>query len=273
MTAEICTQCGRALSSVKRRLDGVSRCGECQLGRVAAQSGSADCCQTLTVSGTPSALTPSTTTPEIVDLPLIGEDIQLLLADASAPIVPRSRTFGEWLSGADAATIDYQKKIVAGDRANALLRQRRETITEITLLAEQAATARRGQLESRLAEVKLQDEIATRLATRQARLQLAVMTETEKQRRLLKAAEPQPSIRERVLTEYREDRQARVQAADQMLADFLNEARLVCESRASIHERALRLRNLLDVFELDEESLPDDARWLLRTAERLSNGS
>jgi hypothetical protein len=58
-----------------------------------------------------------------------------------------------------------------------------------------------------------------------------------------------------------------------MLDDFLDEVRSVCGSRASIHERALRLRNLLDVFELDEECLPADARWILQAAERTRNAT
>ena len=79
--------------------------------------------------------------------------------------------------------------------------------------------------------------------------------------------------RERVLEEMRHDRKARVNAGDQMLEDFVQEVASVTGSRANIHERALRIRNLLEVFEQDEESLPADARWILHVADRQRDGS
>lgn len=208
----------------------------------------------------------ATATPEL-DLPLVGEDIRRLLVEASAPIVPRSRTVGEWFSGVSAAEIDYHKKLVAGDHANALLRQRREAITEIRLLANEAATARRAQLEARLAEVELQDRIAERLATRPARLRLAVAAEAEKQRKLLAPAEPELSEREQAVQDHRDTLRARARAKRGALADFLASIRDVFESGASDEQRATEIRELLSVYRQPETVLSPKIRRFLEYVE------
>lgn len=270
MTAIACTHCGRPLPSVRRRSDGAMRCAQCELDRISGPGAPLVPDSQALVPLRPSsdfAVAGPTVTPELVDLPLIGQDIQLLLAEASAPIVARSRTFGEWIGGVNTAEVDYQRKIVAGDRANALLQQRRETITEIRLLAEQAATARREQLEARLAEVELQDQIAERVATRQVRLQLAVASEAEKQRRLLAPAEPELSVREQAVQDHRDTLKARASAKRGALADLLASVRDVFESGASEEQRATEIRDLLSVYRQPETVLSARIRRFLEYVE------
>ena len=204
---------------------------------------------------------------------LVADDIRQLLAEATAPVEDRLRTLTEWWNDVDIREQQLAKKIQAGRTANVLAVQRVELMNSANQMVLMAVNLRRQALEAELAELKLAEEIAARKALRDLRLHTQRVIEEAKHRKLLEPAASPTSERDRVLDEHRRDRQAQVRAADEMLRDFMNEVHLACESRASIHERALRIRNLLSVFEMDDESLPADAKWILRTAERLRDVS
>ena len=205
--------------------------------------------------------------------PLITEDIQRLIVEASAPVEDRPRTFSEWCNGEDVREKQLAKKIQAGRTANVLVKQRAEFMASVSEIAKKADDFRHERLEAQLAELELQDRIAERTSLRDVRLATQRAIEVGKHRKLLEPERTPESERERTLDEYRRDRQARARVGRELLDDFLREVHLVCESRASIHERALQLRNVLAAFEMDEESLPADARWILKTSEKLRDGA
>jgi len=221
---------------------------------------------------------------------LSGADLQRLLLDASSPIEYRSRSFLEWFNDVDVVNEQLQKKFWAGDAAEALMEQRLEFVDTLMKAARRVEAFHRERLEAELDALKLEDEINELLALRSIRLATKVAQEVKQYQKALesdrptqepprqeaappKRTKPVKPERERVLDELRRDRKARVNAADQMLEDFLREVAIVSGSRASIHERALQIRSLLEVFEQDEESLPGDARWILHVAERRRDAS
>ena len=204
---------------------------------------------------------------------LVADDIKQLLAEATAPVEDRLRTITEWWNDVDIREQQRAKKIQAGRTANVLATQRVELMNSANQMVLMAVNLRRQTLEAELAELKLAEEIAARKALRDLRLRTQRVIEEAKHRKLLEPAAPPRPERERILEEHRRDRLARTQAGQEMLTDFLNEVRLVCDSRASIHERALQIRNLLSAFEIDEESLPADARWILKTSEKIRDAS
>lgn len=218
---------------------------------------------------------PALSAPEL-DQPLMTPAIKQLVDEAAAPVVGRRRTLSEWLNDVDIREKQLAHKIQAGRTAVVLVQQRTELIAAVGEMVRTASGIRRQILEDHLAELRLQDEIVEHVAVRNGRLRTQIALEQERQRQLLEPPAPpppQPSERDLVLAEHRQDRLDRAKAGDQMLEDFLREVHLICESRAGIHERALRLRNLLDVFEIDEESMPADARWILRTSEKFRDAS
>lgn len=222
-----------------------------------------------------SATLPALSAPEL-DQPLVTPAIKQLVDEAAAPIVDRCRTLSEWFNDVDIREKQLAQKIQAGRTAVVLVQQRTELIAAVGEMVRTASGIRRQILEDHLAELRLQDEITEHTVLRDGRIRTQIALEQERQRQLLEPPAPpppQPFERDLVLAEHRQERLGRAKAGDQMLEDFLREVHLICESRASIHERALRLRNLLDVFEIDEESMPADARWILRTSEKLRDVS
>jgi hypothetical protein len=222
---------------------------------------------------------------------LSGDDLQRLLVDASRPIEYRSRTLLEWFNNVDVVGEQLQTKFRAGDAAQALMEQRLEFVDTLMDAARRVEDFNRERLEAELDALKLEDEINEVLALRSIRLATKLAQEVKQYQRALepdrpeqqparqeaspapKRVKPTKTERERVLDEVRRDRKARFSAADQMLEDFLREVEIVAGGRASIHERALQIRSLLEVFEQDEESLPGDARWILHVAERRRDAS
>ena len=199
---------------------------------------------------TPARASAAMAVPELQQL-LVADDVRQLLVESSMRIVDRRRTLGEWYRGADLRQEQIDKKIAAGQAAKTLIGQRVDIMKSASEMVQVAANLRRQKLEAQRDELKLEREIAA----------------------LSGEAEAPRSERERVLEEHRENRQARLRASDEMLQDFLGEVRQVCDSRASIHERALRLQNLLTVFEMPEDALPADAVWILKASERIRDAS
>ena len=277
MNADICKTCAHCGQDfwwtvqeqgdfAKRRLRTPKRCPDCRPAQRKPPAQQADAL----VRREPSSM--AMTFPDLQKL-LVADDIKQLLAEATAPIEDRFPTLWEWWNDIDIRQEQLANKIRAGRTANVLAAQRVALMESANKMVAMAINQRRQALEAELAELKLKEEIAERHALRDLRLQTQRAIEEAKHRKLLEPPKTPIPVRDRVLDEHRLDRQAQVRAADEMLRDFLSEVRLACESRASIHERALRIRNLLSVFEMDEESLPADARWILTTAERLRDAS
>ena len=204
-------------------------------------------------------------------------DINQLLDEATTPITDRRRTFFEWLRGIDPRAEQIARKMAAAKTADELVVQRTVLFKHLQQMVTAMADAEVATLEAqikvqqaRLVALELEDKINERLALRDVRLQVQRAVEAK---RLREHTETGVSERERVLEEHRENRQARLRASDEMLQDFLGEVRQVCDSRASIHERALRLQNLLSVFEMPEDALPADAVWILKASERIRDAS
>jgi hypothetical protein len=204
---------------------------------------------------------------------LITDGIRQLMAEASAPIEYRFPTFSQWWNNENVRQKQIAEKIAAGQAATTLLRQRIDCMALVSEITKRADEFRRERIAAQLADQELQDQIAERQALREVRLATQCALEAQKHQKLLEPAPTAQSERELVLAEYREDRQARTRAGRELLEDFLREVQLVCDSRTSIHARALQLRNVLSAFEMDEESLPADARWILTTAEKLRDGA
>lgn len=277
MNADIrktCARCGERFwwtvgeqeDFAQRGLRSPRRCADCRAARKMAPAEQAQALVRRAPAST------AMTFPELQQ-PLITEDIRRLIAEASAPVEDRLRTFSEWWKDENVREKQLAKKIQAGRMANVLVKQSAEFMASVSELAKKADDFRRERLEARLAELELQDRIAERTSLRDVRLATQRAIETGRHRKLLEPETSPKSERQRVLADHRRDRQARVRAGRTMLTDFLNEVHIVCDSRASIHERALQIRNLLAAFEMDEESLPVDARWILRTAEKIRDAS
>ena len=205
---------------------------------------------------------------------LITEDIERLLAESAAPVVARTRTFEEWINGVDIHAQQLAQKREASDTAHALMKNHVEIVYSVLAIAEKANQVELAKLQTELAKLKIRDEMQERNALRELRLDTQRLLEQKRQEKL-REPEPPPPLpeRERVLHEHRQDRQARTRAGREHVEDFLQEVALVCESRASIHERALQLRNILSAFEMGDEELPADARWILEMSEKLRDAS
>jgi hypothetical protein len=204
---------------------------------------------------------------------LIPDGIRQLMAEASAPIEYRSPTLVEWWNDEDVREKQMSGKISAGHAANTLLRQRIDCMALVSEITKRADEFRRERIAAQLADLELQDRIAEWQALRESRLAMQVALEARKHQKLL---EPEPTPRperEIVLEEHQLDRRARTRAGRELIEDFLREVQLVCDCKTSIHARALQLRNVLAAFEMDEDSLPADAHWILTTAEKLRDGA
>ena len=210
--------------------------------------------------------------PELGEMPL-GPDIQQLVERTSALLEDRPQTFFEWWNNVDVVEVQLAKKIEFGRAALVLIKQRTEIMASVGRVMLTSAEQRRHLLETQLASTQLEEQIALQHELRDVRRDTQRAIEEGKQRKLLEPARTRESVREQVVEDRRADLQAQLRAGDQMLRAFLQEVHLICESRASIHERALRLQNLLNVFELGEEALPADAIWILRTSEKLRDAS
>ncbi|HVZ23399.1 MAG TPA: hypothetical protein VG871_20145 [Vicinamibacterales bacterium] len=220
---------------------------------------------------------------------LAGDDLKQLLAEASRPIEHRSRTFLEWFNDVDIINQQVQEKFAAGDTLQSFMEQRLTLFDTLAKAARRVEDFQHERLEAELKTLTLEDEINEELALRSIRVATKVARAVAEYQKALqpdrsgevrqesapapKRQKPAKTERERVLDDVRRDRKARVHAADDMMRDFLREIDIAAGCRASIHERALRIRVLMDVFEQDEESLPGSARWILHVAERERDAS
>lgn len=208
--------------------------------------------------------------------PMFTEDIKRLLLEASAPVEDRLRTFSEWWNDTDIQARQLANKVQAGQTANTLVKQRLELMTLLADIADRETGERRRQLETQLAELELEHKIAELQSLQSVRLETQRVFHEQKLQNLTNPPPPPPPpvpARERVLTEHRENRSARARAANERLDDFFSDIRLACERRTDIHERALRIRQVLEVYEMDEDALPAEARRILTADEGLRDVS
>ena len=198
-------------------------------------------------------------------------DLQQLLTDATAPVVARRRTFFEWLSDIDPVAAQLAKKFEAATTADELVRQRTvllEHLEKMLIAVTNAEVARMDAqvklLQKQLQVEQLQEQLKHRRHLSQSRLQTRQLEEQVSQQKLHEAVDDDG----RAGQQHRRRRRAHAAAKRDVLSDFLHEIELICKARVSLHEKALRMRDMLAVFEMGEDSLPEDARWILTAGER-----
>ena len=155
MNADIqktCAHCGQDFwwtvqeqeGFAQRRLRSPKRCPDCRPARKGASARQAHALVRRQPSSTAMSF------PELKQ-PLITEDIQRLIVEASAPVEDRPRTFSEWCNGEDVREKQLAKKIQAGRTANVLVKQRAEFMASVSEIAKKADDFRHERLEAQLA--------------------------------------------------------------------------------------------------------------------------
>ena len=208
-------------------------------------------------------------------------DIQQLLGEATAPVVDRRRSFWEWLGGVDVKAQQIAKKMEAARNADELVRQRTALFEHLQEMIAAATNAELARLEAhirvqqaQLRALELQEQINQRRGLASQRFQTQQLREHLNQRQLLRAAEEKPEDEDQtIINDHRRTLNAKARSRQQVLSDFLQQIDLICRTRLTVHEKSLRIRALLDAFEMDEESLPERSRRILRKAERSSDAA
>jgi hypothetical protein len=217
------------------------------------------------------------------------EDINRLLGEASTPVHLRKRTFWEWLRDVDIYAQQIEHKLRAGNYADQLLRQRLAAIRQSIELAKSMQEAmqvaiqqheQRLEAEIRIAKLEaeklqVEEEAARQQALREERLQTERLREQAKQARLREEINPTPPPLapepENPWTAYirrqREEFQARSQAKQAILSDFLDEVQTVFDADLDASEKAVRIRTILETYKQDLDLLPRRIRELVELVE------
>lgn len=72
-----------------------------------------------------------------------------------------------------------------------------------------------------------------------------------------------------ITAEYRQSVAKRVKLADDLRGDLLRELALILRADLRPPEKAVRIRNVMQAFEVDEDALPHDAYQMLKIGERM----
>lgn len=209
-------------------------------------------------------------------------DIQQLLKDASVPIIKRDQTFLEWINSIDPIAKQLADKMSAARTADDLVQQRTALLDHVQQMLTSATNAEltRIQAEIRLRQAQVQmarlddeiEEIEGKRSLAGPRLETNRLKEQVNQTKLRDAVREKPDERRQVIEQHRQHLRSTAEARQGVLSDFLREVEAVCDSDCRVHEKALRIREVLSAFERDDDSLPEDARLVLRAAERLKRG-
>ena len=210
------------------------------------------------------------------------EDIRQLVEASCAPLYFRRQTWGEWFRGVDPQAQQLEYKQWATDMANHLTEQRTAQLQRLTALANAARQFHRSKIDAQLemarmrveylrltaAEIQLREhinELQTLAAVRLENMQLREYIDRQK---LLPGPAEVVDAEAEVIEEHRRHRRSHAHAGQAVVSDFLTEIEHICRRRIPVHEKALHIREVLNAFERDEESLPEKARRILRRAER-----
>lgn len=220
------------------------------------------------------------TLPALPDIPgaftnraALFADIEQLLDEATAPVVARRRSFFEWLGNVDPKAKQLAKKMEAAQTADELAQQRTalfEHLQQMVVAATNADLARmEAQIRLKQAQLRmleLQEQIAQRQSLAAFRLQTQQIRERVDQMQLW-ASLPKADDDQSIISDHRRNLRSRVKAGQGVLSDFLEAIEEVCSGGFSVHEKALRIRKVLDVFEMSEDGLPERARRVLEASE------
>lgn len=217
---------------------------------------------------------------QLLDRRALVADLEQLLADAAAPVIERRRTFIEWLRGVDVRATQIAQKMQAARTADEMVRQRTALLKHMHEMFEVATNAQLARLEReiRLREAQLriqqlENSIQTYPALADSKRRTQGLEDEVRRHRLAKDLTPEEPLEQRTVREERRRLNVRSEARQGILSDFLREVDRVCEGPSSVHEKSLRIREVLAAFEMDDESLPEYAARLLRASERLRDGS
>jgi hypothetical protein len=203
-------------------------------------------------------------------------DIKDELDLARAPIIRRRRNLWEWVRRVDIIAQQRDKKSLATQNAVHLMSERIKVLESAGRLT---AVAGQTQLESSktiVAQLEIDNQGMVLLNSLQEhrtlgpmRRETQILEEQVKQRSLKETLrESDRDEDERQANRVRRMRNAEVRARQTKLDDFLKEVQDICDSRKPIAEKALRIREVQSAFEMDEASLPAEARTIFQKAEK-----
>jgi hypothetical protein len=264
------------------------RCKACRDRKKARQSIHQQTSQALVPTRKPMALVPKTPAlpalpefpREFTDRAALFADIQELLKEATSPVVERQRTFWEWIRGVDVKSQQIADKMRAASTADELVKQRTRLFQHLQEMIAAATEAELARLqahirlqEAQLRAMELHEQIAQRKALAHTRLRTQQIREHADQRKLLKAAEEElpGDFEQAEINQHRRTLNAKVHSRQIVLSDFLQQVDRICRSRLTAHEKGLRIRAMLDSFEMNEDALPDEARRILYQTERFDD--
>jgi hypothetical protein len=207
-----------------------------------------------------------------IDRNALFADIRELLVEAATPLDNRGPNFLEALFGIDPVAEQVAKKNKASQTAAELARERTVALQRLQELLVAASTAEVARIEARtrllraqLEQQRLEEQLARRDALAAGRLETRLLKQRVEQEQLRRTTHHDENDVER-------QRRANASASrvrQRILDDFFRELDAICRAPASLREKAIRIRQVMAAFELDEEALTDDARWVLATAEKL----
>ncbi len=225
---------------------------------------------------------PATVLPELpiefTDRSALFNDIQQLLWEAATPVEYRERTFLEWWRGVDIRAQQIARKMEASRTADELIQQRTTLFGHLQEMITAATDTQLARLRVQVAlqqellkAIELQEEVSRRRATAAERFATEQLNEKVKQKRLSQAFDERPRERpdpaEETVRQHRKSLRLHAQASQAVISDFLSAVEEICENGYALHEKALRIRKILDVFQMSEDELPRRARDILQADE------
>lgn len=214
--------------------------------------------------------------PEFTDRAALFNDIQQLLWEAAAPIEDRQRNFLEWWQGVDLRAEQLARKMQAASDADELVQQRTTLFEHLQQMIAAATNAELARLRAHVAlqqeqllAIELHEQIQQRRALAAETFVTLQLTERAKQKKLGEAfvGPEKRDEGEIAVEEHRKKLRLHAKAGQAVISDFLSAIEEICESRYSIQEKSLRIRKVLDVFQMGEDELPRRAREILEASE------
>ena len=212
---------------------------------------------------------------EFTDRAALFADIQQLLNEATAAVIPEKASFFQKLFGIDPVAKQLAKKMEAARTADEMVQQRTALFEHLQQMIVAATNAELARLhahiklqEAQLRAIELQEQIHQRRGLSGERFQTQQLREHLDQKKLRAAAsEGDRDADEIIIDDHRKNIRSRVKAGQVVLSDFLDAVKQVCDSQFPIHEKALRIRKVLDTFEMGEDALPARAHRILQANE------
>jgi hypothetical protein len=270
----------------RRPSDGNSSddCPECRDRRAVAKAKPATTMQTLTVRPTETAVKALIAELGGTAASAAMADIRQLARLSAAPI-DTNRSFFQWLCNVDVVGNQLAKKSEYSTAATKLAQERTALINSLAQMAEAADRLSRTQqaiavdrakqeveaLQLENKRLALEEEIETRRALRERRLQTEALKEEQKQseiRTTLQPTPPKPDPAAEALRGERRNLNARAKSQEVIVAGCLRRVRKLFEStRIDPNERCLRILSVIATFGLEREDLPKDIQAFLKREE------